>query len=106
MDRIEKDRISFLDHFWKKNSQIFLEMKKKFSHPVIFHKQTTFLRLKLAFLRIITILLDLVISLEMNLSILHVMRFKKHKICGIISLSIHYKDRIGMDRKGSESIGS
>ena len=106
MDRIENDRIFFLDPFWTKNSQICLKMKNKFSYPIIFHKQTAFLRLKLAFPSKITILWDLAIPLEMNLSILHVLRLKKHKICGIISLSIHYKDRIGMDRKGSESIGS
>ena len=72
----------FSRSFWTKDIQIFLKMKNKFSHPVIFHKQMAFLRLKLAFLSKIIILWDLVI-------VRNVVRFKKHKICGTISLSIH-----------------
>ena len=56
----------------------------------------------MAFLSKITILLDLAISLEMNLSLLHVLRLKKCKICGTIFLSIHNKDRIEKDRKVSD----
>ena len=56
------DRIFFLDPFWTKDSQIF-------------HKQV-------AFLSKIIILWDLVI-------VRNVVRFKKHKICGTVSLSIH-----------------
>ena len=49
-----------------------------------------FLRLKLAFLSKIIILGDLAI-------VRNVVRFKKHKICGTVFLSIHDKDRIGKD---------